>query len=100
MKKPGRPSAASHLSVVAPDLSASRPPITSLERLKPQEQKIFSFIAAENRHLRATDSVLLAAFARAATGLQNVDTAADFSKLAATCLSIGRSLRLTPQSRS
>lgn len=98
MAKPGRRSAA-HLTVISPDATNIRPPLIPLQPLKPAELKIFSFMARENEHLRPSDAVLLAAFARAATGLQSVDTAQDFERLARVCTHIATKLRICPQSR-
>jgi len=69
----GRKGADHHLTLISPGANNTRQPITALKRLTPEEQKIFSMVAAENPHLRQTDAVLLMAFAKAAVGSFNTD---------------------------
>jgi len=56
-------------------------------------------VAAENPHLRQTDAVLLMAFAKAAVGSSNADSAQDFERLSRTLMSLATKLRISPQSR-
>jgi len=98
MAQRGRRSSA-HLSLISPGATNTRPPITALKPLTPQEQKIFSMVAAENPHLRQTDAVLLMAFAKAAVGSSNADSAQDFERLSRTLMSLATKLRISPQSR-
>jgi len=95
----GRKGADHHLTLISPDATNIQRPITALKPLSPPEQKIFSMVAAENPHLRQSDSVLLTAFAKAGIGSFNTDNAQDFERLSRTLMSLATKLRISPQSR-
>jgi hypothetical protein len=98
MKKPGRPGV-SHLSVVSPDLTGSRPALTPLQRLAPDEKAIFDFLVAEHVHLRRGDVPLIMGLARASAALFKTDSVADYERLGRLCLSYSTRLRISPQAR-
>src|SRR5262245_37391023 len=98
MRQRGRSSSA-RLSVVPPDATTPRLLLTPFEPLKSAERKIFDLIVRENAHLRQTDVPLVMGYARASTGLLQVETAGDFDKLARVMMSLATKLRISPQSR-
>ena len=97
--KRGRPSTA-HLSIVSPDTSGTRPSLTPLRPLKPDEKVFFDLLISEHAHLLRGDVPLIMGLARASAGLFKPDiTVEEFEKLSRICMSYSTRLRITPQSR-
>jgi hypothetical protein len=99
----GRKSIASRLAIAARshNLVTARPvPDGSLNK---REKQIFVLTYKDNPHLRDCDSPLVTCFAVAAArmeGASKIKDVADIERLVRATLALGRSLRITQQSRT
>ena len=92
----------STLSLIKPDAIATRPRLSPPSSLTTAERLEFIAIAAENKHLRRTDAVMLASYVQAATRVAKLARSKQhgpWGRAVATMLALARSMRLTQQAQ-
>jgi hypothetical protein len=93
---------AAELSIVPPDATSARPRLSPPASLSNSERLEFIALADENRHLRRTDVVMLAAYVVGWTKVQKLARSKDvapWERAVKTMLALARSMRLTQQSQ-
>jgi uncharacterized protein len=92
----------SSLNVVALNPTATRPRLTAPSMLTKAEAKLFVETVAANRHLRAADTAMLAAYAQAMIKtfrLARQSDTASWEKSARVAMALATKLRITAQSQ-
>src|SRR5262245_34752713 len=88
------------LSVVGPDTTNPRLPITPVGSLSSDERAVFDHVVRTHAHLTPGDAPLLTIFSRAVAGTLRAEHALDFQRLSHTALVTATKLRLTQQAKT